>query len=127
MAAAGGRWHGVGVIAVYLPYCRFVWEHIGRSHPRPHPAPPCPVPQCLWRAGYGFTDPGHSLLHEEPYRHVLFDNMDGRWFLKVGGVGLGWEWVWILGKWVEKWMGERARNWEGLVRARGDCCVRAAA
>ncbi|KAG2454903.1 hypothetical protein HYH02_000733 [Chlamydomonas schloesseri] len=40
------------------------------------------VSQCLWRAGYGFTDPGHSLQHDDPYKQILFDNMDGRWFLK---------------------------------------------
>ncbi|GFR41913.1 hypothetical protein Agub_g2705 [Astrephomene gubernaculifera] len=42
----------------------------------------CLVSQCLWRAGYGFTDPGFSLQYTQPYDHVLFDNMEARWFLK---------------------------------------------
>ncbi|PNH06691.1 hypothetical protein TSOC_006910 [Tetrabaena socialis] len=42
----------------------------------------CLVSQCIWKAGLGFTDPGHSLLHDNPLAHVLFDNMEARFFLK---------------------------------------------
>ncbi|KXZ48635.1 hypothetical protein GPECTOR_26g538 [Gonium pectorale] len=43
----------------------------------------CLVSQCLWRAGFGFTDPGDSLLHPNPYAHVLFDGLEMRNALKA--------------------------------------------
>ncbi|GIL77275.1 hypothetical protein Vretimale_3047 [Volvox reticuliferus] len=42
----------------------------------------CLVSQCIWRAGYGFTDPGISLLYDDPYAHILFDSLASRWFLR---------------------------------------------
>ncbi|EFJ48850.1 hypothetical protein VOLCADRAFT_90525 [Volvox carteri f. nagariensis] len=41
----------------------------------------CLVSRCIWRAGYGFTDPGLSLMYDDPYDHILFDSLASRWFL----------------------------------------------
>lgn len=42
----------------------------------------CLFSRCAWRAGVGFTDPGHSLKFTKPVDHVIFDNMALRASLK---------------------------------------------
>ncbi len=43
----------------------------------------CLVSACLWEAGLWYTDPGHSLGHQHPLRHVLFDNAERRKLVKA--------------------------------------------
>lgn len=37
------------------------------------------VTKCIWKAGYGMTDPGYSYLAEKPLEHFTFD----RWTFRV--------------------------------------------
>jgi hypothetical protein len=37
------------------------------------------VTKCIWRAGFGLTDPGYSYMTRDPTEHFTFD----RWTFRV--------------------------------------------